>query len=94
MKIATLMVVALFGLFLGGLSIGCASDKPKNEAFGASEEAAVHPANKMCIVEKEHKVDAGVAPVIYQGKAYGFCCEDCRKEFAAHPEKFAAAATN
>lgn len=31
---------------------------------------------------------SAVADLIYQGKTYYFCAEDCRQAFEAEPEKF------
>ena len=46
-------------------------------------------ANKFCPVTRE-AVDPKVPTVEYNGMTIGFCCEDCVKEFKAHPEKYTA----
>ena len=53
--------------------------------------AAAAPVNKYCAVNTKDLVDPKVT-LVYKGKVYGFCCEDCIKDFQKDPEKYAAAA--
>lgn len=44
--------------------------------------------NKVCPVSGE-EVDTKLATVNYNGKNFGFCCEDCEKVFKENPAKYA-----
>ena len=45
-----------------------------------------------CPVSKEaFTISAKTAMATYKGKTYAFCCPECKPEFEANPEKFAAA---
>lgn len=65
----------------------CKDKKPAAAASGAGQASA--PINKVCPIGG-HDVDA-TQTVSYQGKTIGFCCEDCKKEFASKDEAGKAA---
>ena len=45
------------------------------------------PWNAVCPVMGE-EVDPEVGTVMYEGKAYGFCCKGCDKKFQKNPAKY------
>lgn len=45
------------------------------------------PWNSLCPV-MGGEVDPEVATVMYEGKAYGFCCKGCDKKFKKDPAKY------
>ncbi|MBI1335923.1 MAG: YHS domain-containing protein [Phycisphaera sp.] len=54
----------------------------------AAEDAVA--VNAKCPVSGD-PIDAKGAKVVYDGKVYGFCCDDCIKAFKANPAKYAKA---
>jgi YHS domain-containing protein len=42
-----------------------------------------------CVVSND-KIDPQVAPVVFNGQEYRFCCRGCVKKFNRDPEKYAA----
>ena len=55
-------------------------------------EAKVGDRTKCIVSGHEFVVTADSPHADYNGKTYYFCCPDCPKAFAAHPEKFVPAA--
>jgi YHS domain-containing protein len=51
--------------------------------------AATQAANTTCPVKKGEAVKAGIT-ASYKGKTVAFCCNNCKKEFEANPEKYVA----
>ena len=51
--------------------------------------SAPAPANAHCPVERENAVDQHVT-VDQDGRAIGFCCRDCIKDFRKDPHKYLA----
>lgn len=58
-------------------------------ALGPSSALAGTVAEGYCPVTTSEKVDSTIF-VDYQGQRVYFCCNDCRRDFLADPEKFAA----
>ena len=85
MKMKALLLVIAVAL------AGCAApaDKP---AAPPSTAAAVSPVpvNTYCIMDPNDLIDPTIT-CVYNGKTYGFCCPDCRKEFLKDPAKYLAA---
>jgi uncharacterized membrane protein/YHS domain-containing protein len=48
------------------------------------------PAQTMCPVLTDEKIDPAIS-VVYQGKTVYLCCQKCRRKFEATPEKYLAA---
>ncbi len=100
MKSRTSSIVA--GLIVAGcLSVSWYVARPAHGVAGltpttqqadqkaADKTADTTPVNKNCAVETDQPIDPNVT-VVYNGKTYGFCCQDCVKKFNADPEKYAA----
>lgn len=68
--------------------------QPASHAEGAKQAAAAGAdaiaINTSCPVSGE-KVDPRGSKVTYNGKTYGFCCDDCVEAFNANPAKYADA---
>jgi YHS domain-containing protein len=75
---------------LGAGLAGCAAPAEKPPCNTQPAVSAV-PVNKFCPVDPKSPIDPAVT-YMYNGKLYGFCCEDCVKEFKKDPAKYAAAA--
>jgi YHS domain-containing protein len=59
----------------------------------AFEAAPALGTKAFCPVSKESfTVNAKTTSATYKGKTYVFCCPECKPEFEANPEKFAATA--
>jgi YHS domain-containing protein len=58
------------------------------ETAETASHDAVKPWNKYCPVAGG-EVDPQVRTVMYEGKAYGFCCEGCDSKFEKEPAKYA-----
>ena len=88
MKRQCALLTVTAGLCLGGLGLpGCAQSKE------AAPSATAQPAdlgNTVCPVSLD-KVGDSKLMVVYQGKIYHFCCDDCPKKFDADPDKYANA---
>jgi hypothetical protein len=52
----------------------------------ATQAAAIDVGNTKCAVMPDDDVTPGKT-VVYQGKTYHFCCEECPKEFLKNPDK-------
>jgi YHS domain-containing protein len=61
---------------------------PTSQPIAAS---AGVPVNKYCPVNPKDPIDPKVT-YMYNGKVYGFCCEDCIADFKKDPAKYAATA--
>jgi YHS domain-containing protein len=74
---------------------GCQNSKPEsNNTAPTSQPIAASagvPVNKYCPVNTKDPIDPKVT-YMYNGKVYGFCCEDCIADFKKDPEKYAARA--
>jgi len=58
----------------------------------AAGEAKVGDRTKCIVSGHEFVVKADSPHAEYNGKTYYFCCPDCPKAFAAHPEKYVPSA--
>ena len=79
----TISVCALLAMGLLAKAEDTATTQP---AIAAPTTAPV-PFNKYCAVNTKDLVDPKVT-LLYNGKVYGFCCEDCIKDFKANPDKY------
>lgn len=70
---------------MSGQAIALAEDAPATQP--TTEPTAGTPVNKYCMVSKKDAIDPKVT-YLYNGKTYGFCCEDCAKDFKKDPEKY------
>ena len=52
-----------------------------------SKTAETKPWNAVCPIQGD-KVDPKVKTVKYNGKEYGFCCDDCIAKFQNNPAKY------
>jgi YHS domain-containing protein len=75
---------------LGTGFTGCAAPAEKSPCTTQPAISSV-PVNKFCPVDPKSPIDPKVT-YVYNGKTYGFCCEDCIKEFKKDPAKYAAEA--
>lgn len=57
-------------------------------AYGAAT-----PVNSLCPVTTDEPVDSAIT-INYQGQEIAFCCQKCRRQFLADPQKFAAHLTS
>jgi len=57
-------------------------------AYGRAEDVT-EVTNNICPVLTDEKVDSTIF-TIYEGKRVYFCCNKCRRQFLAEPEKFVA----
>jgi YHS domain-containing protein len=76
---------------LGAGLAGCASPAEKPSPCTTQPAVSAAPVNKFCPVDPKSPIDPAVT-YMYNGKLYGFCCEDCVKEFKKDPAKYAAEA--
>jgi hypothetical protein len=53
----------------------------------ATQPKAIDVGNTKCAVMPDDDVTPGKT-VVYQGKTYHFCCEECPKEFLKNPDKY------
>jgi hypothetical protein len=85
------MKLVLLVIIVAALA-GCATpgDKPATTAPSAAAVSQV-PVNQYCIMDPNDLIDPTIT-CVYNGKTYGFCCPDCRKEFLKDPAKYVAAA--
>ncbi len=90
MKLRFSLWSAALGLCLVGLGLpGCAGNKEAAPS-AAAQPSAVDLNNTVCPVSMD-KVGDSKLTVVYQGKIYHFCCDDCPKKFNADPDKYANA---
>lgn len=61
--------------------------KMESENHGDDSSTVSKPWNTVCPVMGE-EVDPEVGTVMYEGKAYGFCCKGCDKKFQKDPAKY------
>lgn len=80
-----LFTVLSCALLVGGVAYAHEHTDKKTPATAPTTK----PVNKMCAVNSEDPVDDRVT-VVYEGKVIGFCCEDCKVDFAKDPKKFIA----
>jgi YHS domain-containing protein len=75
-------------IFASCLITGCASTaEPKH--LSANQDTCwvcVHDGDLACV---KVDIDAKTPTAVHNGKTYHFCSEECKKEFAANPAKFA-----
>lgn len=50
---------------------------------------AAAPVNSLCPVTTDEPVDSAIT-ITYQGQEIAFCCQKCRRQFLADPQKFAS----
>ncbi len=83
-KSSLLMSITLAGALLAAHAI--AADAPTT--VPSTQPTAPVAFNQFCPVDTDKPVDPKVT-YEYNGKIYGFCCEDCVKDFKKDPEKYA-----
>jgi YHS domain-containing protein len=68
-----------------------AAATPTAATPGAADPAPFAAGTKMkCVVTgEEFTVGAKTTQIVYEGKRYAFCCNDCLPEFNKNPAKFA-----
>jgi YHS domain-containing protein len=95
-----LLTTCTIGLFAAAM-VGCTSNAPRHQAVEPSQAmqpaaaqlgASAKPVNQFCPIQSDNPIDPAVATYMYNGKTYGFCCEDCIGEFKKDPAKYAASA--
>jgi len=86
MRYVLLMMLA--GLAMGG----CTENAPRSGSAALSKECCKaeclvckHNADLGCV---DVEVEATTPRMMYAGKEYFFCSDDCKKAFAANPPKF------
>jgi len=84
----TISACAMLAMSLIARAEDAATTQP---AAAAAPTTAPVPFNKYCAVNTKDLVDPKVT-YLYNGKVYGFCCEDCIKDFQKDPEKYASKA--
>jgi len=96
---STLLLCSLFAAACAGSAPPPAAPTPAAPSAGASSqplvaagEAKVGDRTKCIVSGHEFVVKADSPHAEYNGKTYYFCCPDCPKAFAAHPEKYVPAA--
>jgi YHS domain-containing protein len=79
-------------LALGGCTMNKSSSAVAPAAAASSNGAVVATdlKNTVCPVSGD-KVGDSTNVVVYQGKVYHLCCDDCHKDFEKDPAKYAAA---
>jgi YHS domain-containing protein len=71
-------------------SSASAAAAPAGGSVNSSEVvSATDLKNTVCPVSND-KVGDSTNIVVYQGKAYHLCCDDCHKDFEKDPAKYAA----
>ena len=92
------MTIGLGMLLLAGVMGGCASNSTDQAATtgGAPVMASAKAPHAECLVCKydadlacvDLSVDSETPSTNYQGKAYYFCSDTCRKKFEKEPAKY------
>ena len=74
--------------FLLATAAGCAASPATTRQPAACAQCLVckHNADLACI---DVEVDAKTPRLVYEGKTYYFCSDECQREFEKHPEKYA-----
>ena len=92
------MTIGVGMLLLAGMLGGCASNSQSAAATGSTPVMASSKSpHAECLVCKYNAdlacvdidVDAKTPRTTWNGHDYCFCSETCRKEFQAHPERYA-----
>jgi YHS domain-containing protein len=96
---STLLLCSLFAAACAGSAPPPAAPTPAAPAAAAPStplvaagEAKVGDRTKCIVSGHEFVVKDDSPHAEYNGKTYYFCCPDCPKAFAAHPEKYVPAA--
>ncbi len=84
-----IFTVVSFALLIGGVAYAHEHDEKKSPTTAPTTAPTTKPVNKMCAVNPEDPVDDRVS-VVYEGKVIGFCCEDCKADFAKDPKSYVA----
>lgn len=96
-KISALILFAGFSTIL---LTGCGKEEsqtpmpamtPTSQPATTQPQAQAHFDNTLCPVSK-HAISGKGMAVEFNGKTYGFCCDDCVETFKANPAKYLAAA--
>jgi YHS domain-containing protein len=83
-------ILAFAALSIGALALsGCSTNQPSSTTSANLSQTAI-PAtdlkNTVCPVSGD-KVGNSTDVVVYDGKVYHMCCDDCHKEFVKYPQK-------
>ena len=89
-----LFLSALLSSALGAVVLAAKEQKGPTEpatrpANSLTAESEPSPVNTHCAVERENAIDARVS-IWHDGRAIGFCCKDCVKDFRKDPRKYLA----
>jgi YHS domain-containing protein len=78
------LVLGIGPIFL----IGCATPAAQPTSQPTAQVVDPKPVNTRCPVTGD-PIDPKIT-LVYDGKTYAFCCEDCVKMFQKNPAKYAA----
>jgi YHS domain-containing protein len=80
------ILALLCAILLGVGVMGGYASRAADPAPATQPAVDPKPVNSKCLVTGED-IDPAMT-VVYDGKTYGFCCQDCIKAFNKNPEKY------